>query len=113
MIINEVQNAFLISESVAPVRLSSCEERAAAGKAKNFPMITSCDQDGMFQEVQCLASFCWCSQPNGKHLPNTFFDKIDKDSPECAREVGKSSISSSSKAMPITLTSKLIANVIQ
>lgn len=73
--------------AVAPVRLSNCEEKAAAGKAKNFPMTTSCDQDGMFKEVQCMASFCWCSQPNGKHLPNTFFNKKDNDAPECAKEV--------------------------
>ena len=92
-VMSKVKQNFFSSfhfHQVAPARLSHCEKLAVKGRSKKNPLAASCDSNGMFNDEQCSGKICWCSQPDGKHMPNTFHYKKDKDAPECGREVGKS-----------------------
>jgi len=65
--------------------LSKCEKMRDAGKAGKHVMTPSCDANGMYESTQCSEKMCWCAQPNGKLIPNTFHKKMVDRAPNCRR----------------------------
>ena len=72
--------------------LSKCERMRDAGKAGKHVMTPSCDANGMYESTQCSEKMCWCAQPNGKLIPNTFHKKMVDRAPNCRRHAGKWSV---------------------
>ena len=72
--------------------LSKCERMRDAGKAGKHVMTPLCDANGMYESTQCSEKMCWCAQPNGKLIPNTFHKKMVDRAPNCRRHAGKWSV---------------------